>query len=227
MTPEARRQAFREHAARLTRIDVPVYDTFGRDPLEPIVGGGPAHARICLFGRDPGRTEVELGMPFVGAGGQKIRTGLHQHLFGGPPVDAQAAIEVGRFGFWANTVPYKPVGNKVWSVADRRRFAPLVADLLLHDWQGTDVLAFGRVAYDWFGRDAVSKAALADHWARDDRFEAGVTVTLRGDDGASRVLTVHPVPHPSPLNATWAPHFARLLAGRLAAIGITAEHWTV
>ncbi|MDP9899211.1 hypothetical protein [Variovorax ginsengisoli] len=56
----------------------------GRDWRDPIIGLGAHDARLCIFGRNRGRTEVERALPFVGKGGQ---------------LEAEV--------FWLNTVPYK------------------------------------------------------------------------------------------------------------------------
>ena len=227
MTPEARREAFRALAAGLDRIDREVYDALGKDPLEPVMGEGDRRARVCMFGRDPGRHEVEHGQPFVGAGGQKIRQGLYAHLHGAPLPDFAASLEVGRYVFWANTVPYKPLGNKVWSAKVRRAFAPYVRDLLVHGWQGEHIIVLGRVAFDWFGHDKDTAQRLKAHWASEACFETPVPVTLTAPDGASRQVAVHVLPHPSPLNATWAPRFPGLLAACLDRVGLGADTWRI
>src|SRR5690625_3900026 len=98
--------ALREQARLLDRLDTEVYAACGKDPMEPIFGLGNAEARMAFFGRDPGRTEVEYGLPFIGAGGQKVRAALYEHLHGETMPGLQASIEVGRHFFWANTVPY-------------------------------------------------------------------------------------------------------------------------
>src|SRR5699024_8221544 len=121
-------------------IDVEVYRQYDKDPLAPIIGLGEANLRIALFGRDPGREEVRHGEPFIGAGGQKVRQALYQHLHGAPLPDFAASVAVGRALFWANTVPYKPVGNKAWSMAVKKRFQPLMAQLLATHWRGSDVI---------------------------------------------------------------------------------------
>lgn len=226
MTPEARRLALRALAAGLEGLDREAYATAGADPLEPVLGGGASGCRVCLFGRDPGRHEVRVGAPFVGAGGQKIRRVLHAVLAGGPPPDADAALAVGRHAFWANTVPYKPVGNKAWPARVRSAFRPLIADLLVHDWQGQEVLAFGREAFDWFADTPADAARFAAHWSLGDtRYVRSVQVDLVAPDGAARTLNVHPLPHPSPLNAAWAGRFAGLLEARLRALGYGAGGW--
>ena len=109
-------------------IDTAVYEAAGVDPIEPVLlGSGTLAGRVGIFGRDPGRTEVELREPFIGKGGQLIRAGLHRALHGGEdPPDLAASIEAGRGVLWANTVPYKPLGNKAWSVKIKRRFLPMV-----------------------------------------------------------------------------------------------------
>lgn len=69
-------KAMRREAAELDRLDGDVYRQFDRDPLAPIVGLGPKNAKLAVFGRDPGKKEVEVGLPFVGAGGQKVRDSI-------------------------------------------------------------------------------------------------------------------------------------------------------
>ena len=221
MTPEERRQGLRSIASGLERIDREVYEAVGRDPLEPILGAGIPGSSVCLFGRDPGREEVRHALPFVGAGGQKVRDGLHRALHGVDCPDFEASLAVGDAVFWANTVPYKPVGNKVWSVATRRACQPFVADLLVHEFAGEHVLTLGRVAFDWFGlADKPTKRRLAEHWDRPNRFSSSIEIVLTAPDGQSRALRIHPLPHPSPLNATWYRRFPGLLDARLASLGV-------
>jgi uracil-DNA glycosylase len=222
-------EAFRALAAELDRIDVGVYTEFGKDPLEPIIGLGDRRCRLAVMGRDPGRHEVEHGVPFIGAGGQLVRRALFDAMNIGKPLeeyDLDASREVGRNAFWCNTVPYKPVQNKAWGIRCKRRFHPLLADVLVHDWDGHDVLALGRGAFDWFGlTDKALKAQLADFWEREDRYLAHVTVVLTAQDGTTRTLRVHPVPHPSPLNATWYRKVPGLLAERLRMLEWGPRTW--
>lgn len=210
------RRRLRAEAARgeLT-IDRPVYAEAGLEPTEPLLlGSGSLSAPIGFMGRDPGRHEVLLREPFIGAGGRLIRDGLHQHLHGTPAPDQDAAIAVGRAYFWCNTVPYKPVGNKAWSVKVKRRFAPIISDVLVEKWQGHDLLTCGRVAFDWFRLQEPSLApALKAFWAREDCFSASLSVVFRG-----KTLRLHPLPHPSPLNARWHKRFPDILSARLKAL---------
>ena len=198
-------------------VDLPVYQAYGKDPTWPILlGSGRLSAPVGLFGRDPGRTEVELGEPFIGKGGQLIRDGLHRARFGSSCPDLAASIQIGRDLFWCNTVPYKPTGNKAWSVAVKRRFLPHIQASLLA-WKGQDLLTLGNVAFDWFRlADKRLKPALVEFWARDDRYQASLEVQLSG-----KTIRLHPLPHPSPLNARWYPLFPGLLDARLKSLGWT------
>ncbi|CAM2066466.1 Uracil-DNA glycosylase family protein [Sulfidibacter corallicola] len=227
MDREARRLAFRSLAAELDKLDLPVYESFGKDPLEPIIGFGPAQARLCIFGRDPGREEVRHGMPFVGAGGQKVRAELYRAWFGTEMPDFEASIAIGDNVFWANTMPYKPLGNKAWSQAVKKRGRSLMADVLLHEWTGEDVVTLGREAFLWFGIgvDRAARKQLEAFWQREDRFETSFEWTLQGEDGEARTLRLHPLPHPSPLNATWYRRFPELLAARLGQLAWGRDRW--
>lgn len=218
----AQRQAFRRLAAELEGVDLEVYRSFDKDPLEPIIGLGDPDCRVGFFGRDPGRDEVQHGMPFIGAGGQKVRTSLYRHLYGEPMPDFAASVAVGEHFFWANTVPYKPLGNKAWSMKVKKAFQPLMAELLVHAWHGREIITLGREAFLWFGinQPREVRQALEDFWAREDRFESATEVSLGAPDGASRSLRLHPLPHPSPLNATWYKRFPALLEVRLEQLGV-------
>jgi uracil-DNA glycosylase len=214
---DSQRAAFRERASTLDGIDMPVYESFGKDALEPIIGLGDPDLRIGFFGRDPGREEVRHGMPFIGNGGQKVRAAAYRHLYGAEMPDFDASVAVGRLFFWANTVPYKPMGNKAWPMRVKRPFQPLMAELLLCNWRGADLITLGREAFLWFGinQSREVRDGLDAFWAREDRFTATHELPLALDDGRSRTFRLHPLPHPSPLNATWYKRFPELLTRRL------------
>ncbi|MDQ7974546.1 MAG: uracil-DNA glycosylase family protein [Rhodocyclaceae bacterium] len=225
LTP-ARRAAFRRLAEHTPGIDREAYDAFGRDWREPIIGLGPRDARVCIFGRDPGRTEVEHAQPFVGKGGQLVRAALYRHGHGADAVvpDFAASVAAGREVFWLNTVPYKPVGNRAWSMAVKRRFQPLMAELLLDMWQGRGgertVIALGREAFFWFGiaQAAHVGAALDAFWAQGDaRYRRTLRIDYRAA-GATHAITLAPLPHPSPANAVWFARFAGLMDERLRSL---------
>ncbi|WP_245391786.1 uracil-DNA glycosylase family protein [Salinicola aestuarinus] len=213
--------ALRREALELDRLDRDVYRQFDRDPSEPIVGLGPSDAPFAIFGRDPGRKEVELGQPFVGAGGQKVRAALHRHAHGTPLPDIEASLAVGDACFWINTVPYKPVGNKAWSMAVKKRFQPLMARLLVECWQGEYIITLGREAFFWFGigQPRAVRHDLERFWAEETRFESTHRITLTLDDGTTRPFTLAPLPHPSPLNQRWFTRFPALMDRRLEALG--------
>jgi uracil-DNA glycosylase len=215
-----RHNAFIDLAKDLPGVDVEVYQQYGVSPLEPVIGvGGPSHG-IAIFGRDPGRDEVQHQLPFIGAGGQKVRKMLYQHRYGDEMPNFNASIKVGEHYFWANTVPYKPLGNKAWSMGIKKKFQPLVADLLVHDWDGDQIITLGREAFFWFAinQDRSVKKQLEEFWKREDRFTASIDVEIKDLNGEGRTLSIHPLPHPSPLNATWYKRFPALLAQRLTTL---------
>ena len=215
--PAALAERFRHAAADLGGRDDDVYTAAGRPPTEPVFGLGPADARIAFFGRDPGRDEVHVGVPFIGAGGRQVRRVLFERQHGREMDGINDALAAGAAYFWANTVPYKPAGNKAWSMAVKRRFQPLVAEVLLDLWDGSDVITLGREAFFWFGlgQSAGVRQQLEQHWRRADRFEQSLTLDYHGPNDGIRPLSLHPLPHPSPLNATWFKRFPGLLAARL------------
>lgn len=210
-------QAFREAAKSFDKIDRDVYLANNRDPLDPIIGEGPPKAPIAIFGRDPGRDEVKHNMPFIGAGGQKVRAMMYQVIKGQEMPDFEASVDIGKPFFWANTVPYKPIGNKAWSQKVKKTIFPLMAQVLLEGWEGHDVITLGREAFLWFGlgHDKAGRDALMTFWQRDDRFETNLSWDFTTPNGLKRRLRLHPLPHPSPLNATWYKRFPGLLEARL------------
>ena len=207
---------FRRLARSLDALDVAAYREFGRDPLQPVIGVGPAGARICIMGRDPGREEVRLGLPFAGEAGQLLRAGLHTHLHPGAAYSFEAGLQAGAGMFWMNTVPYKPVGNKAWSAGVRTAFQPLMARVLA-GWRGGDVVTLGNEAFAWFalGQSREVRDQLRAFWASgDERYQRSVEVTL-DLAGDARTLCLHPLPHPSRANAVWCARFPGLLRERL------------
>lgn len=223
---ELRAAARAEAALGGMAVDVAVYERYERDPLEPLIGGGNVRAAVGFFGRDPGRDEVRWMEPLIGAAGKLVRAGVHRWKRGHAPPDFEAERAMGGEVFFSNTVPYKPLGNKAWSMAVKRRFRPMIASYLVDHWEGCDLITLGNVAFQWFAIDASrdQRQASAAFWSRDDRYEANYTVTLRSPvTGADKRLRLHPLPHPSPLNATWYPRFPGLLDNRLAAISALVD----
>ncbi len=216
---ELERLASEEAARAEMPIDRAVYEQAGRDPLSPTLCAGNPQAWICSFGRDPGRDEVRWLQPQVGAAGQLVRRGVAE-AFGMEiaPDDRRRDVVLDHL-FLANTVPYKPLGNKAYPARVKERFRPITARLLLEFWQGGVVLTLGTEAFQWFAPYGEGAALF---WKREDRYEADWTCTLRADapDGPlERKITVCPLPHPSPLNQRWVALFPDLLTKRLAAHG--------
>ena len=156
-----------------------------------------------------------------------MRAGLYRHALGlpqaAPAPSFDESVTAGANVFWLNTVPYKPVGNKAWSMAAKRRFQPLVAELLLCAWQGHTVMVLGREAFFWFGigQPAQTAAALQAFWLREDRYTATLSIDYQNGE-QTRPLRLAPLPHPSPANAAWFKRFPALLAARLEALAPTA-----
>jgi uracil-DNA glycosylase len=111
----------------------------------------------------------------------------------------------------------------------KKQFQPLVADLLLHTWRGQDIITLGREAFLWFAinQDKAVKAQLEEFWEREDRFESHTEITLTARDGTQRRLRLHPLPHPSPLNATWYKRFPDLLVARLRKLKVSTDNWRI
>jgi uracil-DNA glycosylase len=216
----AREAAFRALAASLVGVDVEAYRAAGRDPGAPVLGLGPPDAPLAFLGRDPGRDEVVHNTGFIGASGRKVRGELCRRLLGREPRGVADLLEAGAGQFWINTVPYKPVGNKPWPEPVRQAFRPWIADLLVHAWRGHHVVALGKEALRWFAVDDATAARIAEHEARADAFEAALEVEVFAPDGASRWLTVHPMPHPSPLNVAWSARFPGLFSALLDRLGV-------
>ena len=198
-------------------IDREVYERWGKDPLVPIPFAGDPAARVCSFGRDPGRDEVRFGQPQIGAAGRLVREGvLAAAGETAPPGDARLEAAL-RHVFLSNTVPYKPPGNKAYPDSVKERFRPFVARLLTSHWQGDAVITLGTEAFQWFAPYA-EKGAAAVFWKREDKYEAELPCVLGADlDGevVERAVTVCPLPHPSPLNQRWVGLFPGLLRQRL------------
>jgi uracil-DNA glycosylase len=214
---EARREPF--------PIDEPVYAAAGKDPLGPVLYAGARDAPICSVGRDLGRDEVAAGEPQVGAAGRQVRAGVVRAVTGSDPAKSDRRLEAALdHVLLTNLVPYKPPGNKAYARAVRERFRPFLLELLVVHWRGERVVTLGTEAFDWFAPYLPEGEAEA-FWAREDRYEAELDVTLRctppGESRAhSRRVLLGPLPHPSPLNQRWYARFPALLAARLRAAGL-------
>jgi uracil-DNA glycosylase len=198
-------------------LDREAYAAAGLDPLEPVIGLGPADAPLCFFGRDPGRNELQLRQPFVGDAGRLLRRGLL------PPTARDTAsddelLAAGAPFFWLNIVPYKPRGNALWPASVRQAFRPLVLHCLLARWQGDVVVTLGQHAFEWFagGQPPGVRQQLRERWARVLDAKAGTVQVRLEAEGHARVLRIHPLPHPSPANVIGRRAFPDLLQACLA-----------
>lgn len=206
---EARREPF--------PVDAEVYQRAGRDPMVPVLYAGDFKARVCSFGRDPGRDEIRCAQPQVGAAGSLVRQGVLEAVEAAAPAGDKRLETALQYVFLTNTVPYKPPGNKAYPDRVKARFRPYVAQLLACCWEGDAVVTLGTGAFQWFAPYAEPGAADA-FWKREDRYEAELPVVLTAECGGEtvrRALTICPLPHPSPLNQRWAGLFPGLLQKRL------------
>jgi len=209
MEAEARRAEF--------PVDRPVYEGVGKDPMVPVAYAGDFAARVCSFGRDPGRDEIIHGQPQIGAAGKLVRRGVLEAAGVSAPASDKRLETALQHVFLSNTVPYKPPDNKAYSEAVKERFRPYVARLLGCHWQGDVVITLGTEAFQWFARYGEPGAA-AEFWKREDKYEADFPCVLTAECAGktvSRTLTICPLPHPSPLNQRWVPLFPGLLRQRL------------
>lgn len=196
-------EELRKIATELDRLDADCYRRHARDALEPVLGLGAPNARWCFFGRDLGEQEVRLQIPFVGEAGQRIRTVMREVSLRDENI------------FWMNTVPYKPAGNKPWSMAVQRRCQPALLHLLAR-WQGSRVIAFGEAAFRWFGMASnTARLDINQFWTRPDKYLAELEVTVEFPGPHLRIFTLCAVPHPSGANAKWIKSFATLLGAHL------------
>ncbi|MGB2926757.1 MAG: uracil-DNA glycosylase family protein [Limnothrix sp.] len=202
-------------------IDTPVYQSAKLPTTQPVLYGGNLKSQLCFFGRDLGRDEVHARQPLYGAAGTLVRQGFYQAIHGKKIHDKQELATICNRVLLSNTVPYKPPGNKAYSVAVKQRFRPFVERLLVLHWQGNQLVTLGTEAFKWFdpyGR----RGEVNGFFRRDDRFEATLDVTLRATDEQGlehqKVVTLSPLPHPSPLNQRYYAKFPQMLQARLEAI---------
>lgn len=204
-------------------IDTEVYKKFEKDPLEPLLFGGTLESPWCFFGRDPGKDEIRLQEPLIGAGGTLVREGAYQRLYGKKSPDLSARLGLSQKLLFCNGVPYKPFGNKSWSRKIKKRFHPLITELLVDFWEGHEVITLGNEAFDWFSFPLESNAAdkMSHFWQNPDRYTKSISTILTSPQtGKTKELTLHPLPHPSPLNATWYKKFPELLTNTLGQLSI-------
>ena len=209
-------------------IDRPVYKAARLNPTTPILYGGNLGSQLCIFGRDLGKDEVRARQPLYGPAGRLVRQGLYRSICEEEPmpnIDLQFVCD---YVLLSNTVPYKPPGNKAYSAAVKKRFRPFLEQLLVQYWDGDLIITLGNEAFKWFIPYG-EKGELTEFFKRSDRYSASIKVTLEVTDEevlkeeglTEKVVTLMPLPHPSPLNQKYYAQFPQLLAERLKDTSIT------
>jgi uracil-DNA glycosylase len=216
----------RENARRVEfPIDIPAYERCKKDPFQPILYAGSLDSPVCIFGRDLGKDEVKLGQPLIGAGGKLVRQGL---LRAWPTQGTDEAVSPGelqkepRHALLTNTVPYKPPGNKAYSDPVKQRFRPFILQLLTRFWSGRHIISLGTESFHWFELygDLQEFRSRGRSEARfDSAFPCRLPILGREHSHSQdKLISVLPLPHPSPLNRRWLGKFPSMLALRLSEV---------
>ncbi|MBE9048457.1 uracil-DNA glycosylase [Pleurocapsales cyanobacterium LEGE 10410] len=203
-------------------IDIPVYKSAKLEPTEPILYAGNLQSPLCFFGRDLGKDEVHARQPLIGASGTMVREGFYYavHQQKAPSRKDLDETTLKRV-LLTNTVPYKPPGNKAYLVKVKKRFRPFLEQLFVFHWQGDRVITLGTEAFKWFAPYG-TKGELDSFYRQSDRFEDKLTVNISATDALgmshTKVLTLLPLPHPSPLNQKYYEAFPKMLQKRLSQV---------
>ena len=161
---------------------------------------------------------MKCGLPFVGESGQRLRNCLLEIYASSLVPNEKNWLAVGEQFFWLNTVPFKPKSNKPWSQGVRLACQPKILQLVREQWDGREVVAFGKEAFFWFGmgQSLAIRRKLRDHWNQGDaRYEDGISTPA---PGLGRTVHLYPMPHPSLANASWRKRFPELFKQRLLQI---------
>ena len=203
-------------------LDVPVYQSAKLEPTYPILYAGNLQSPLCFFGRDLGKDEVHARQPLIGASGTMVREGFYYaiHQQKSPSRKELDATTCKRI-LLTNTVPYKPPGNKAYLMKVKQRFRPFVAKLLLFHWQGSQIVTLGTEAFKWFTPYG-KKGEIDSFFRRQDRFESSLSINLTATDDLGmthqKLISLLPLPHPSPLNQKYYALFPKMLQYRLAQV---------
>ena len=202
-------------------IDIPVYKSAKLEPTHPVLYAGNLHSPLCFFGRDLGRDEVHARQPLIGAAGTKVRQGFYEMMYGKSTNSIEELKRICDRVLLSNTVPYKPPGNKAYTVKVKERFRPFVERLLVFHWQGNQIITLGTEAFKWYAPYR-EKGEIDQFFKRSDRYEAKLTVSMTATDGEGnsqqKSITLLPLPHPSPLNKRYYAIFPEMLQQRLAQV---------
>ncbi len=199
-------------------IDIPVYHGAELKPTQPILYAGNLKSQICIFGRDLGRDEVFARQPLYGAAGTLMRQGFYYAIYGEKTSNKKELEKVCDRLLLTNTVPYKPPENKAYSLAVKKRFRPFIERLLVLHWQGKQIVTLGTEAFKWFSD--YDKEGIEQFWQKgDDRYAGKITIKLKATDDNNitkeKLVTLLPLPHPSPLNKKYYSKFPQMLQQRV------------
>lgn len=204
-------------------LDIPVYEAANLEPTKPILYAGNLQSPLCFFGRDLGKDEVHARQPLIGAAGTLVRKGfyyaIHQQK---APQRKDLDDTIIKRVLLANTVPYKPPGNKAYLMKVKKRFRPFLEKLLVFHWQGNQIITLGTEAFKWFTPYGSSGELDAFFAQKNTRYKATITINLTALDELERShtkrVTLLPLPHPSPLNKQYYAAFPNMLQKRLAQV---------
>jgi uracil-DNA glycosylase len=211
-------------------IDIPVYKSAKLEPTKPILYAGHLLSPLCFFGRDLGRDEVHARQPLIGAAGTMVREGfyyaVHQQK---APTRKDLDDNILERVLLTNTVPYKPPGNKAYLTPVKQRFRPFLEQLFVLYWQGNQVITLGTEAFKWFAPygkkgevDDFFRQSDREAYPKGNRFESLLTVKVSATDDSgithSKMISLLPLPHPSPLNQKYYTAFPKMLQKRLAQV---------
>ena len=198
-------------------LDIAAYKRAGRPPASPILLAGNVESSLCLFARDLGQEEVLRGQPLIGSAGRRVRKAIWDRVMPGKTPDAPYFSKILDYVMLTNTVPYKPNGNVEYDRPTKTRFRPFIEDLLVNVWTGNTLIPMGEGAFKWFAQYA-DKGVVLGFWDdREVRFTGTLDVTVTCEsagDHSEKVITLAPIPHPSPRSPFMA-QFPSLLEKRL------------
>lgn len=198
-------------------LDTPVYHEAGLAPTQPILYTGNLKSPLCIFGRDLGRDEVFARQPLYGAAGTLLRQGFYYAIHRENTTDKKLLETVCSRLLLTNTVPYKPPENKAYSLKVKKRFRPFIERLLVFHWQGQQIITLGTEAFTWF--TVYDQENIENFWQRGDRYATKIEVNLTAMDEngkkQEKLITLLPLPHPSPLNVRYYSKFPQMLQQRI------------
>ena len=202
-------------------IDIPVYKYANLDPTYPVLYAGNLQSPLCFFGRDLGRDEVKARQPLIGAAGTLVGQGFYQAMHQRKADSPQELQSICDRVLLSNTVPYKPPGNKAYSVKVKQRFRPYIEQLLVFHWQGNQIITLGTEAFKWYSLYGQPRE-LDTFFRRSDRYNATLNINLTATDSKGKtdqkLVSLLPLPHPSPLNQKYYAIFPQLLQTRLSQV---------